>query len=156
MCWRSITTHFKHHLEPKIIRIKSHACLCYPERANSTFSLENIAILEFGRNTGKTGAKLQSTRLDQSEHAIQPPMDQSKLSAPTWAHKRRASILVVGVIANKFHKVLVYICMQVAYAWKWERERMQPMSKVTRQRSEAISSWPIRHKHKDPLAHQSG
>ena len=27
---------------------------------------------------------------------------------------------MVGVIANKFHKVLVYIYVQVAYAWKWE------------------------------------
>lgn len=27
---------------------------------------------------------------------------------------------MVGVIANKFHKVLVYICVQVAYAWKLE------------------------------------
>ena len=26
--------------------------------------------------------------------------------------------LVVGVITNKFHRVLVYIYVQVAYAWK--------------------------------------
>ena len=46
-CWRSLTTHFRHHLKPKIIRIKSHTCWCYPERVNSMFPLRNITILEF-------------------------------------------------------------------------------------------------------------
>ena len=45
--WCSLTSHFKVHLELEIMRIKSHTYICYPERANSTFSLRNIAILEF-------------------------------------------------------------------------------------------------------------
>ena len=47
-------------------------------------------------------------------------MDQSKPSTPAWVHERWASTLVVGVITNEFHKVLVYIYVQDAYAWKWE------------------------------------
>ena len=34
-------------------------------------------------------------------------------------HRIRASTFVVGVITKKFHKVLVNICVQVAYPWKW-------------------------------------
>ena len=32
---------------------------------------------------------------------------------------------MVGVIANKFHKVLVYIYVQDAYNWKWEENAAQ-------------------------------
>jgi len=46
-CWRSLTPYFKVHLEPEIMRIKSHTYICYPERFNSKFSLKNIATLEF-------------------------------------------------------------------------------------------------------------
>ena len=60
-CWHSLTTHFKHHLGPEIMRIKSHICWCYSERANSTFRLKNIAILEFGINAAKTDFKHQDT-----------------------------------------------------------------------------------------------
>ena len=53
------------------------------------------------------------------------PDHQSKLSAPAWAYERQASTLVVGVITNKFQKVLVYIYVQVACAWKWEENAAQ-------------------------------
>ena len=46
-CWRSLTSHYKVHLEPEIMRIKSHTCIYYPERVNSTFSLRNITTLGF-------------------------------------------------------------------------------------------------------------
>ena len=90
--------------------IMSLTCLCYPERANSMFLLRNIATLEFGQ-------KRRQNRLQASRYK---PDHQSKLSAPAWAYKGRASTLEVGFITNKFHRVLVYIYVQVAYAWKWE------------------------------------
>ena len=74
------------------------------------FLLKVLLYWNSSRNAGKTGFKLQDTYPDL----------QNKLSAPAWAHKRRAPTLVVGVITNEFHKVLVYSCVQVAYAWKWE------------------------------------
>ena len=96
-----------------------------------------------GRNTGKTGFKASRYK----------PDHQSKLSAPACAHERRASTLVVGVIANEFHKVLVYIWVQVAYLGN--ERRMQPISKVTRPRSKVKSSRRIRCIHEDLRAHWS-
>ena len=81
------------------------------------------------------------------------PYHQSKLSAHAQAYERRASTLVVGVIANKFHKVLVtFMCRLLMLG---NEKRMQPMSKVTHHRSEVKSSRRIKRVHEDLRAHQS-
>jgi len=87
------------------------------------FLLKILLYQNLGRNTGKTRSRSQATKPDQSDHVNghcwQFLRVESKSSAPAWTHKGRASTLVVGVIANKFHKVLVInICMKVAYAWQ--------------------------------------
>ena len=61
---------------------------------------------------------------------------------------------MVGVVANEFHKVLVYIYVQVAFMLGNERI-MQSISKVTRHGSEATISRQIRRVHEDLRAHQS-
>ena len=126
------------------MRIKSHTCLCYPERANSTFPLRNIIILEFRQ-------KCRSNRPQGSRYK---PDHQSKLSALASAYGRRASTLVVGVIANKFHKVLVYILCAGCLCLEMRGE-CSPKSKVTRHASEATTSRRIRCVHEDLRAHQS-
>ena len=60
-CWRSLTTHFKRHLEPKIMRIKSHTCWVIQKEPIPRLLLEILLYWNLGRNAGKTGSKRQDT-----------------------------------------------------------------------------------------------